>query len=170
VRRASVEIFQSEIEVQTPVCADVPEAARELTRLRAHVARHAEAAGVRVASAGTHPFALFEEQQVTHRARYVELESKWQAVRRGLDARVFTPNGFAPVRDAVASTLERIAPHAEELGGAAHLRGIERILTDGNSAERQVAAFDAVGEVVAVAAGLVAETAMPARELVLARS
>jgi gamma-glutamyl:cysteine ligase YbdK (ATP-grasp superfamily) len=135
VRRASVEIFQSEIEVQTPVCADVPEAARELTRLRAHVARHAEAAGVRVASAGTHPFALFEEQQVTHRARYVELESKWQPVRRGLDARVFSrtvSHRFATQSPRRSSALRR----AEELSGAAHLRGIERILTDGNSAER----------------------------------
>jgi len=97
-------------------------------------------------------------------------ESKWQAVRRGLDARVFTPHGFAPVRDAVARTLERIGPHAEELGGAAYLVGIEHILADRNSAERQVAAFAAAGDVAAVAAGLVAETAMRAHDLALVRS
>jgi glutamate---cysteine ligase / carboxylate-amine ligase len=327
--QVSCELFQSEIEVQTPVCADVPQASRELLRLRTHVAREAAAAGVRVASAGTHPFALFEAQHVTQRRRYVELieqlqyparrelifglhvhvglptpeaamrafdgmrphlaelaalsasspfwrgektglastrhavfatfprsgvpphfddygqfevvvsgfesagfvpdytylwwdlrphprlgtlevrvmdavprlddtlalvayvqalakylvesgdgvlphdalidESKWQAVRRGLDARVFTSHGFAPVREAIARTLEHIAPHAEELGGGAHLRGIERILAEGNSAERQVAAFADEGNARSVAAQLVAETAVPAAEAALAR-
>jgi gamma-glutamyl:cysteine ligase YbdK (ATP-grasp superfamily) len=82
---------------------------------------------------------------------------------------VFTPQGFAPVRDAIARTLERIAPHAEELGGAAHLRGIEQILADGNSAERQVAAFAEGGNARSVAAQLVAETAVPAAEAAHAR-
>jgi carboxylate-amine ligase len=97
-------------------------------------------------------------------------ESKWQAIRRGLEARVYTPRGFAPVRDAVARTLERIAPHAEELGGAAYLTGIERILAGGNSADRQRAAFASGKDVVAVAAELVAETATPAPEPSLAGS
>ena len=53
---------------------------------------------------------------------------------------------------------------------AAYLVGIERILAERNSAERQIAAFDATGDVAAVAAGLVAETAMPAGEVALVRS
>jgi len=97
-------------------------------------------------------------------------ESEWQAVRRGRDARVFTSHGFAPLRDAVVHTLKCIAPHAEELSGTAHLAGIERLLAERNSAESQLAGFDATGDVAAVAAGLVAETAMPARELAPARS
>jgi len=319
--RVSCELFQSELEVQTPVCRDVPEAARELRRLRAHVAKEAAVAGVHVASAGTHPFALFENQHVTQRARYLDLveelqyparrelvfglhvhvgmsapdvamralagmrphlpelvalsasspfwrgqdtglasarhvvfgtfprsgvppaladyaefelvvsglesagyvpdytylwwdlrphprlgtlevrvmdavsrlddalalaayvqalakhaaengdpttphdalivESKWQAIRHGLDARVFTPYGVAPVRDAILRTLDRIAPHAEELGSATHLARIEQIVAEGNGAQRQRAAFAAGTDITAVAASLVEETALP---------
>jgi carboxylate-amine ligase len=312
------ELFQSELEVNTPVCASVPEVERELRRLREHVARQAAAFGVCVGSAGTHPFALFERQHVTARPRYWDIiaeiqyparrelifglhvhvgmpspaaamralaglrlhlaelvalsasspfwrgeatglastrqavfstfprsgipprfddyaqfervtadferagylddytrlwwdlrphprlgtlevrvmdavprvedalalaayvqalakylveederpephealiaESKWQAVRRGLEARVFTPDGVGPVRDAVARTLERILPHAEELRAADYLAGIERIVAEGNSADRQLDVFAAEGDIATVAGSIVAES------------
>lgn len=316
--RVSCELFQSELEVQTPVCARIPEVDRELRRLREHVGRQAASFGVCFASAGTHPFALFERQHVTARARYRRIieqmqyparrelvfglhvhvgmpssgaamralagfrshipelvalsasspfwrgeasglsstrqavfstfprsgippsfedyaefdrvladfesagyvedytrlwwdvrphphfgtlevramdaaprvedalalaayvqalakclvedgcgaephdalihESKWQAVRHGLAARVFTQDGSCPVREAVARTLERIRPHADELGGGAYLAGIERIVADGNSAERQLGVFAGAEDIAHVVAAVVDES------------
>jgi carboxylate-amine ligase len=68
--RTACEIFQSEIEGQTPICATVSEAAAELLRLRRHLEEVVEEKGLVLASAGTHPFAHYEDQVVTDRERY----------------------------------------------------------------------------------------------------
>jgi len=315
----SSELFESELEVQTPVCDDLPALERQLRRLRAHVFERAGELGVRVASAGTHPFALFEHQRVTARPRYEDVvaaiqyparrelifglhvhigvpspeaavtalaglrphlaelvalsasspfwrgkptglastrhavfstfprsgipphfadyaefdgvvgtleaagfvedytrlwwdirphprfgtlevrvldavprvadtlalaayvqalvkctiedgcrtelhdavvhESKWQAVRHGLDAHVATRTGAVPVREAVARTLEEIAPHAAELGCIPYLDGVRSIVADGNSAERQLAVYATEEDALAVTNAVAAETA-----------
>jgi glutamate---cysteine ligase / carboxylate-amine ligase len=81
----SPELFESLVEFHTPVCDDVAGAARELRRLRAHAVALAEAQGLRLGSAGTHPFSLFERQQVTGRSRYRSLVDELQyAARREL--------------------------------------------------------------------------------------
>jgi glutamate---cysteine ligase / carboxylate-amine ligase len=68
--RTSCEIFQSEIEGQTPICATVAEAAIELRRLRSHLDALVGEQGFVLASAGTHPFGRYEDQVLTDRARY----------------------------------------------------------------------------------------------------
>jgi carboxylate-amine ligase len=79
------EIFQSEIEAHTPVCGSLDDLERELRRLRNRVAEAVRVHGVSFASAGTHPFALFEEQAVTDRERYREIVDEMQyVVRRDL--------------------------------------------------------------------------------------
>ena len=68
--RTACEIFQSEIEGQTPICATVSDAAAELLRLRRHLEEVVDEHGLVLASAGTHPFAHYEDQLVTDRERY----------------------------------------------------------------------------------------------------
>jgi carboxylate-amine ligase len=68
--RTSCELFQSEIEGQTPICATVSEAAAELRRLRQHLQNVVSGHGLVLASAGTHPFAHYEDQLLTDRERY----------------------------------------------------------------------------------------------------
>lgn len=68
--RTACELFQSEIEGQTPICATVSDAAAELRRLRGHLGRVAQEHGLVLASAGTHPFAHYEDQLVTDTERY----------------------------------------------------------------------------------------------------
>ncbi len=68
--RTTCEIFQSEIEGQTPICATVAEAAVELQRLRDHLDALVAEQGLLLASAGTHPFGRYEDQVLTNRARY----------------------------------------------------------------------------------------------------
>ena len=81
----SAELFESLIELHTPVCATVADADRELRGMRAHGFAVAAANGLRLGSAGTHPFSLFERQRVTGRERYRALVDDLQyAARREL--------------------------------------------------------------------------------------
>jgi len=81
----SPELFESLVEFHTPVCRDVAAVERELRRLRAHAVGAAGVHGLRLGSAGTHPFSLFEAQRVTGRERYRALVDELQyAARREL--------------------------------------------------------------------------------------
>ena len=63
--------MQSVIEITTPVCrsaAEVERAAAAAAPLRRRASRASE--GCRFASAGTHPFSLFERQRITAKDRY----------------------------------------------------------------------------------------------------
>lgn len=74
-------------------------------------------------------------------------ENKWRAARYGLDADVIvSADGWqAPLRDELAELVEVLAPVADRLGCAAEFAGVSRILEHGNSAERQLAAYEAHG-------------------------
>lgn len=78
------EMFQAMVEVGTTICQDVEEARGEVLRLRRTVGGLAEAAGCRLAAAGTHPFARWEEQDITDDARYHSLERDLQEIARSI--------------------------------------------------------------------------------------
>jgi carboxylate-amine ligase len=78
----SPELFQSLLEVHTPVCSNTAEAAHVLRRLRAHVGELAGSRDLRFGSAGTHPFSLFERQRITRRDRYSALVDQLQYIAR----------------------------------------------------------------------------------------
>jgi carboxylate-amine ligase len=76
------ELMQSVLEVATPVCHTPSEVATQLRRIRAYVIGVAREQGMRVGSAGTHPFSLFERQRITARDRYRALVDQMQYVAR----------------------------------------------------------------------------------------
>jgi glutamate---cysteine ligase / carboxylate-amine ligase len=80
--RVGAELMQSVLEIATPVCRDVAEVQRELSKLRSYVTEVASAKGMRVGSAGTHPFSLFERQRITARDRYRNLVDQMQYIAR----------------------------------------------------------------------------------------
>ena len=80
--RVNPELMQSVIEITTPVCTSVGEVEVQLRRLRRYVAGLAEAEGCRFASAGTHPFSLFERQRITSKDRYRKLVDQMQYIAR----------------------------------------------------------------------------------------
>jgi carboxylate-amine ligase len=95
--QTSCEIFQSAIEGQTPICDSVVDAGVELRRLRTHLEAVVGAHGLLLASAGTHPFACFEDQVVTDRERYRGLVEQLQYPARrelifGLHVHVGVPD------------------------------------------------------------------------------
>ena len=80
--RMKPELMQSVLEVATPVCRTAGDADRELRRLRQAVRSIAADNGLRMGSAGTHPFSLFERQRITARDRYRALVDQMQYVAR----------------------------------------------------------------------------------------
>ena len=80
--RMKAELMQSVLEIATPVCKNADEVDRELRGLREFVTRVASEKSLRVGSAGTHPFSLFEAQRITARDRYRALVDQLQYVAR----------------------------------------------------------------------------------------
>ena len=80
--RINSELMQSVIEITTPVCRTAADVSRELMKLRAYVTEVAHGNGMRVGSAGTHPFSLFERQRITAKDRYRALIDQMQYIAR----------------------------------------------------------------------------------------
>jgi carboxylate-amine ligase len=76
------ELMQSVLEIATPVCHTPADVMRELTKLRSYVCGVAREKGMRVGSAGTHPFSLFERQRITAKDRYRQLVDQLQYIAR----------------------------------------------------------------------------------------
>jgi len=80
--RINPELMQSVIEITTPVCRTAGDVSRELLKLRRYVTEVAHSKGLRVGSAGTHPFSLFERQRITAKDRYRALIDQMQYIAR----------------------------------------------------------------------------------------
>ena len=76
------ELMQSVLEISTPVCRNVQDVDHQLRKLRTAVTEIARERDMRVGSAGTHPFSLFERQRITARDRYRALVDQMQYVAR----------------------------------------------------------------------------------------
>jgi carboxylate-amine ligase len=81
-QRVNPELMQSVLEIATPICRTPSDVERELRRLRGYVTGLASEREMRVGSAGTHPFSLFERQRITARDRYRHLVDQLQYVAR----------------------------------------------------------------------------------------
>jgi glutamate---cysteine ligase / carboxylate-amine ligase len=80
--RINPELMQSVLEVATPVCHTPADVREQLLQLRGYVCEVARERGMRVGSAGTHPFSLFERQRITAKDRYRALVDQMQYIAR----------------------------------------------------------------------------------------
>jgi glutamate---cysteine ligase / carboxylate-amine ligase len=80
--RINSELMQSVIEITTPVCRTAADVEKELTQLRSYVIGVAGEKSLRVGSAGTHPFSLFERQRITAKDRYRSMVDQMQYIAR----------------------------------------------------------------------------------------
>ena len=76
------EMHDSVIEVGTPICRNVTEARREVTRLRGEIIRLTRENGLRIAAAGTHPISHWKNVPITDAARYNKIVYDLQMVAR----------------------------------------------------------------------------------------
>ena len=83
--RVTPEFLKCQVEIGTPVCADIKEARHHLTALRSVIINTAEKYGMSVMAASTHPFALWGRQIHTAAPRYNLLDKDMGgAIRRML--------------------------------------------------------------------------------------
>jgi carboxylate-amine ligase len=76
------ELHESVLEIATKPCRGVPEAGAQLRALRRDVTEAAGRHGLCIGSAGTHPFARWEDQRIVSHPRYRELVSALRFVAR----------------------------------------------------------------------------------------
>ncbi len=76
------ELMESVLEIATEPCANIAQAGGQLRALRAQVIGTASEQGLAIGSAGTHPFAMWEDQRIVARPRYRDLVSALRFVAR----------------------------------------------------------------------------------------
>ena len=88
-------------------------------------------------------------------------ENKWRAVRYGLDGKLidFGKQREYPARDLIREMIEWfIGDVIDELGSRQEIEYVYRILSEGSSADRQLATFNRTGDLKAVVDQLIQET------------
>ena len=72
-------------------------------------------------------------------------ENKWLAARHGLDGELvdLPSSDRVGTKELARRLLDRLREHAEDLGSAAELDGIEDLLARGNGAARQLVVYEA---------------------------
>ena len=76
------ELMESVLEISTAPCPNTAEAGEQLSSLRRQVIEIAGAKGMTIGAAGTHPFAMWENQRIVARPRYRDLISALRFVAR----------------------------------------------------------------------------------------
>ena len=92
-------------------------------------------------------------EQLTELPPWHVQENKWRAARYGMDAWIITDadSNERLVRDDLADLVDRLSPVAERLGCLDELAGVQQIVRDGASYERQrTVAAESGGDLVAV--------------------
>src|SRR3954452_17743752 len=108
------EMHQSVVELGTEICASVENARAHVTELRSKLASLADKAGLKIASAGTHPFSHWRDQLITEGERYQEIVKDMQLVARanlifGLHVHVGIPNRESAIH--VMNQARYFLPH-----------------------------------------------------------
>ncbi len=76
------ELMESVLEISTTPCKGTREANTQLRTLRHQVQQTASEKGLAIGSAGTHPFAMWEDQRIVGRPRYRDLVAALRFVAR----------------------------------------------------------------------------------------
>jgi carboxylate-amine ligase len=76
------EMHQSVVELGTEICRDVADARQQVVGLRQELARLAARDGLKIASAGTHPFSHWMDQLITAGERYATIVNDLQQIAR----------------------------------------------------------------------------------------
>src|SRR5437588_242268 len=80
--RVKPEMHQSVVELGTEICSDASCARQQVVELRSGLARLAAHDGLKIASAGTHPFSHWMDQLITADERYATILNDMQQIAR----------------------------------------------------------------------------------------
>jgi carboxylate-amine ligase len=117
----SPEFMRSQIEIGTPVSADISELTEHLRVMRRFVSDVVSEHGMAIISSSTHPFAMWDEQQPTDKERYRLLEQALQGVVRRLlicGMHVHVEIGDQDLRIDLMNQVSYFLPHILALSGS----------------------------------------------------
>jgi carboxylate-amine ligase len=108
------EMHQSVVELGTEICQSVVDAREHVTGLRSKLVHLAARGGLKVASAGTHPFSHWHDQLITEGERYQEIVKDMQLLARanlifGLHVHVGIPERETAIQ--VMNQVRYFLPH-----------------------------------------------------------
>ncbi len=108
------EMHQSVVELGTEICQSTAHARTHVIDLRSKLAHAAGRAGLKIASAGTHPFSHWKDQLITPGDRYVEIVKDMQLLARanlifGLHVHVGIPDRETAIQ--VMNQVRYFLPH-----------------------------------------------------------
>jgi carboxylate-amine ligase len=108
------EMHQSVVELGTEICQSITHAREHVIELRSTLASLAGKAGLRIASAGTHPLSHWRDQLITEGERYKEIVKDMQQLARanlifGLHVHVGIPNRESAIH--VMNQARYFLPH-----------------------------------------------------------
>ena len=108
------EMHQSVVELGTDICHTAADACRQVIRLRSELARYATQQGLKIASAGTHPFSHWNDQRITQGERYETIVNDLQQVARanlifGLHVHIGIPNRVVGIH--IMNQMRYFLPH-----------------------------------------------------------
>ncbi len=112
--RVKPEMHQSVVELGTDICHSTDDARDHVVRLRSELAALAARAGLKIASAGTHPFSHWMDQPITAGERYETIVKDMQQVARanlifGLHVHVGIPDRHVAIH--VMNQARYFLPH-----------------------------------------------------------
>jgi carboxylate-amine ligase len=121
VRRVHQELLRNTVELVTGICVTVPDAMADLRESLDHVVPAADALGVDLFGAGTHPFAAWSRQKLSPGHRYEELinRTQWwgrQMLIWGVHVHVGMPDRARVLP--VLSSLLNYYPHLQALSAS----------------------------------------------------
>ena len=87
-------------------------------------------------------------------------ENRWRASRHGMDAAFYdaATDTTVPARDIARDLVERLTPHAQDLGCEAELEGVLEIVEGGTGSQRQREVYENSGDFLDVVAFLIEGT------------
>ena len=108
------EMHQSVIELGTDICHDAAHARAQVVDLRSNLASLAAGRGLKISSAGTHPFSHWHDQEITEGERYATIVNDLQQVARanlifGLHVHVGIPDRVSAIH--VMNQARYFLPH-----------------------------------------------------------
>ncbi|MEY2495116.1 MAG: glutamate---cysteine ligase / carboxylate-amine ligase [Verrucomicrobiota bacterium] len=108
------EMHQSVVELGTEICQSVIDAREHVTGLRSKLVELAGRGGLKVASAGTHPFSHWHDQLITEGERYQEIVKDMQLLARanlifGLHVHVGIPDRETAIQ--IMNQVRYFLPH-----------------------------------------------------------
>jgi carboxylate-amine ligase len=108
------EMHQSVVELGTEICQSIVDARAHVIELRSRLAELAGRSGLKIASAGTHPFSHWRDQLITQGERYQEIVKDMQQLARanlifGLHVHVGIPDRQSAIH--VMNQARYFLPH-----------------------------------------------------------